>query len=555
VRLKTAAVTLAFAAAAAAQPGIGRRGAREAPSQVKPEDLCSLSGTVRTNAGEPLRKATVSLDAEGRGGRPLTVTADASGAFRVTGLEPGRYRVFAEKGGYVRQEYGARGPGRAGTAITLNAGQTVTDIEIKLSPQAVITGRVLDEDGEPVVRAAVYLRKRAYERGQIRWQRSGFANTNDLGEYRLFGIAPGRYLIEASSPLRPGGPGGPPARVPAGLNEPALAPAFFPGVADIQSATQIEVGSGITLAGMDIQLRRVRTYRVSGVVSGLPEGRRGGGVMLAPRGGEDTEAMRHFTPLRDSSGAFEIRGVQPGSYLLTVDIGGPGQAHLSGRVPLDVGSRDVDDVAVAVAPGFPLEGSVKVEGSGGQSLDGVAVILEAAAGGFGGRRAGQVKADGTFRIDDVRADRFTVSVQGLRGNLYLKSAKSGQTDALAYGLDLPPGGAARLDIVLSSEGAQVEGMATDARNEASPGVRVVLHPGAGHPRAAQLVRVTTADPSGRYAFTGIAPGKYYVFALEDYEPGMEMDPDVVSRLRASAETVDLKEGGKESKTVRTAASR
>lgn len=539
-----------------AQPGPPSRGPRDARPEPKAEDPGSISGRILSTAGEPLRKANVLISADGRGGRRFGAASDASGQFNVTGLEPGRYRIFAEKGGYVQQEYGARIAGRQGSPVTVSAGQSVKNIEIKLSPHAVVTGRILDDDGEPLVHATVQLRKRSWDRGQVQWVRAGGGTTNDLGEYRIFGVAPGRYVLEANGPDRNLSPG-PGRRGPSTPAEQALAVTYFPGVPDAQSAAIIEVTSGVSLQGMDVQMRRVRTYRVRGVVSGLPDGgrNRGGGVMLRPRGGEAYEPNHYFAPLRDGEGNFEIRGVPPGSYLLMADMGGPGQTRLSARVPVDVGSADVDNVAVQLSPGFEVKGTVKIEGTAPVAFEGVSVILEpqpGSSGGFGGSRGGQVKADGSFAVGGVRPDRFAVRVYGLKGDLYVKSARIGQADALERGLDLTSGAAGTIDLVVSSGAARVEGTVTDSKSQPSAGARVLLHPGADHPRAAELAKTMSADQTGHYGFAGVTPGKYYLFAVEDFEPGAETDPDFVKKFQPAAETVELREGAVETKALKLA---
>src|ERR1035441_5384532 len=111
-------------------------------AQTKPEDPCSISGQV-TNAatGEPVRRALVSLRRiDGSPGVTMTiqvgntVTTDAAGRFAMTGIAPGKYRLSAERNGFLVAQYGARGPGKAGTLLTLEAGQNSSDLTMRMTP-------------------------------------------------------------------------------------------------------------------------------------------------------------------------------------------------------------------------------------------------------------------------------------------------------------------------------------------------------------------------------------------------------------------------------------
>src|SRR5439155_17952483 len=100
--------------------------------------------------------------------------------------------------GYVNGEYGSRGPSRPGAVIDLGRGQTLTELKVRLTPQAVITGRVLDEEREPAPYAQIMALRYRYTQTGKQLIPMGSASTNDLGEYRVFGLAPGRYFLSAA---------------------------------------------------------------------------------------------------------------------------------------------------------------------------------------------------------------------------------------------------------------------------------------------------------------------------------------------------------------------
>ena len=229
----------------------------------------SVRGTVVGASDEPLRKAEVTLRSMGGGGggfggggrSPMPVggreggvwmaTTDASGTFAFDNIPPGQYSVMVQRTGYVRQEFGSRS--RTSNAITLREGQQYSGMTVKLVPHGVIAGRVLDEDGDPVMHASVQiLRERWVGTRRQMTPQNGDA-TNDLGEYRLAGLMPGRYYLmvafnrpEPSNRPRPDG----------AAADLSYASVYYPGVTEIAQATPIQVTPGQEMRGVDLQLRK-----------------------------------------------------------------------------------------------------------------------------------------------------------------------------------------------------------------------------------------------------------------------------------------------------------
>ena len=129
-----------------------------------------------------------------------TVATDDHGNFVIKDVPAGSYRVFAVRNGYSRQEFGARSVGRPGTVINVRAGQTVPDISFRLTPAATVAGRVIDINGDPLAGVSVQALRSTYDAtGKRQLQAVGVAKTNDLGEYRLYWMNPGRYYINANA--------------------------------------------------------------------------------------------------------------------------------------------------------------------------------------------------------------------------------------------------------------------------------------------------------------------------------------------------------------------
>ena len=163
----------------------------------------SIEGQVMNlKAGSPLKKATVQLvmmnaggGGGGRGPMPPPVRrvaeTDEQGRFAFANLDPGKFQLSAERQGFLRQNYGARKYSGGGTPVLVAEGQNVKSIVFQLVPQAVITGKVLDEDGEGMAGEPVRALRYVYRGGKRQWTTVGTAQTSDIGEFRLPNLEPG----------------------------------------------------------------------------------------------------------------------------------------------------------------------------------------------------------------------------------------------------------------------------------------------------------------------------------------------------------------------------
>jgi protocatechuate 3,4-dioxygenase beta subunit len=179
----------------------------------RPEDLGAVEGSVFNAAtGEPVKKAAVVMTrTDGAPNRnapqqSYSTATDAAGRFTMKALEPGRYRMTVTRNGFVTMTYGARGPTRPGTTLALDRAQKLKDVNFRLTPHGVIAGRILDEDGEPLPFVSVQLVQFQYRQGRQQMNMVGGAGTtagttNDLGDYRIFGVAPGKYYLRATARL------------------------------------------------------------------------------------------------------------------------------------------------------------------------------------------------------------------------------------------------------------------------------------------------------------------------------------------------------------------
>src|SRR5262249_5871262 len=200
-KLRIITVFLAMVFAGARAVGLQTNGGQSTPKG-------AITGVV-TKAGSslPLKGAQVAVrrvDAGGKTSETVSAKTDVSGGFVAAGLDPGQYRITVERDGYIRQEYGQRSLTGPGTSVSVSAGQRLP-LEFHLTPAGVISGRILDETGEPLYRAAVQAYTYQYRDGKRSLSSVASGLTNDLGEYRLFWLSPGEYFVSVTdqSSLRP----------------------------------------------------------------------------------------------------------------------------------------------------------------------------------------------------------------------------------------------------------------------------------------------------------------------------------------------------------------
>jgi hypothetical protein len=491
---------------------------------------------VKAATGELLPEAQVRLRRVDSQAQPLTAVTDVSGRFAFTEVKPGEYRLLVQVQGYVSQQYGQRGPNHRGSTLSLAPGQRVRDIVFRLVPNAVIAGRVYTEDGEPVAGVSIQVLRYLYVGDERQLIPAGQGETNDLGEYRIEGLAPGQYYASATVEARPQD------------GEEGFAPTFYPGTTNPSHATPIRVLAGDELSHIDLTLLPVSTVRVRGQVINS----------VGHQPGSNTQVFLFPQAL------FEIRGAAPGSYnLVAVHVDEEGQ-YLT-RMPIDVWHTDVEDIALVIRPGVDLAGRVYVEGNASGDQPG-----KTAAGGdfrdqlkmtelavylrplenaprIGKPEAAKVKAGGSFELENVAHDKYRVNVLGLPEDYYLKAARVGGRNVLDVGLDLSGGRPwGKLELVVSSAGARLDGVVMTEELQVFGGASVLLIAEERSRRDPRLAKTTTTDQYGRFSLRGIAPGEYTLLACAELEPGVHRDPEFLRRNEDRGDSVRVQEGDRRS---------
>jgi len=525
-------------------PGTGQPATIPPPQPTRPEDICTLEGqVVNSLTGEPLKKAQI-IAQGGPNNSSHGAVSDAGGRFVIESLDPGQYSLSAERNGFVDFRYGSHGPNHQGAPLVLDPGQHRRDLVFRMIPQGVITGKVVDEDGEPVEGAQISAMRYMYIRGKRQMASPGSSSTDDQGEYRIFGLEPGKYYLSASYRTS-NGMGVVQDRKPTAEASQGYAPTYFPGTNDPTAATPVQLTAGSVLGSIDIKLRKTRTVRIRGHIVN-PDGAEStmfAFVTLMPKDSLlFNNAARGSTRARD--GAFEIRDVVPGSYVLVARWQGENARRMV-RQNLDVGNSNLDDLNLVPAPPVILKGQVRAEGSAEVNLAAIQVLLSGRGPVFTGNSFSPVANDGSLTFENVNADSYSLIVRGLPPGYFVKSARFGDADVLESGLDLTRGGAGMLDILINPNGGQIDGSVADPRGQMAPGAAVVLVPDSKHREHEELFQHAMTDTSGHFTMKGVTPGDYKLFAWEEVEAGAYLNPEFLEPYENQGESVTIREGARE----------
>jgi len=460
-----------------------------------------------------LRKATASIG-------DYSATTDASGKFAIEKIPPGNYSLTVERQNFAVARYASR--------ISLSAGQNLTGIEIKMTPFGVISGKVLDADGDPVSGVQVTVMRWGYMRGGRRLVNAGpGASTDDRGMFRIYNLASGRYFLVAHPSV-----GVSAYQVGADRRSPPkemYATTYYPSAADSSGAAAILVSAGQEAPGMDIQLHKTKVVTVSGRVSGMQSGTRYS-ISLVPKDQGSAAGASRGAVVRQEDSTFTLHGVSPGTYWLLLIPAG----HVTTKQELVVGESDIEGLTVPVLETATVKGKVILPPS--LELRGLRVTLQptdfemSTPGGAPG-------PDGSFTLDHVAPDRYRVTCFPPPGT-YLKTVQWNNEVSNDQMIEVSAGG--NLELTFEQTTAQIEGDVKTADDQPAVGVRVLLVPDSRH---ASDFRLAITDQNGHFLAKAVAPGAYTAVALESQTVGEMPDAELMKSLAKDSVTVSVDENG------------
>jgi len=557
----------------------------------------SIEGTVMSSvSGEPLMRAQVLLTRvqppNTPSQTPVIITSGSltpgqlppivtgrDGKFELKDLEPGQYRLRVVRNGYAPQEYGQRTPTTSGIPITLIEGQQLKDVTFKLIAAGVVAGRVRDFNGEPVGRAQVSLMRTIYGvNGQRNYSSAGSSTTDDRGDYRVFWVPPGRYIVSVSSSN---------SNLPIEyvfssntFSDRTFPPMYYPGTTDPSRATSIDLRPGAEVSGIDFTLTQLTTYKIRGKIVDSTTGQppRSASLSITQRqeqGGSVslTGNLGTTSSYNNVDGTFEIRNVNPGSYWIRsqtsvnstdpidrnlvaqartnsdlLDLALLGNRGANAQLPIDVGSQDLEGIVLTLAPGVNIPVQISVEGQELASVNGydrIRVLLRpTTASPSSGTQRVNFTPEGLSTIESVAAGEYRVGVSMPLPDYFIKDARVEGADVLNNPWQVTSRTSGTLSVVLSPKGGLVEGNLVDALSKPVGGNQVVLIPDQGRDRP-ELYKSAATDASGHFTLRGVYPGGYKLYSWEAIEANAYFDRDVLSQFESQGRPVRIQEGSKE----------
>ena len=514
---------------------------------------------VAADNGAPLRRALVRVSAtDGRSGG--MTTTDADGRFEVKELLAGRYSVSVTKAGYVTMQYGQRRPEQQGTMLEILDGQLVEKIAFALPRGGVIVGRVLDEFGEPMAGAQVNAMRSRFVNGGRRLVPSGSAQTDDLGAFRIFGLAPGDYFVAGS--LRSQSMMMMPPGASTVTSVEGYAPTYYPGTPNAGEAQRVTVKVGAETTGVAFSLAATRLVRISGRVvsaSGDPALRVFLMANLVDR--NTVMGMAGFNnAMTRADGTFQLNGLAPGTYnVVARPQGMPAAGSEFGEVRVTVGAEDVDDVLIVTGRGATARGMVTTDDNTAPPFKPQLVSLfarpfEPDVMSFGNSDS-RVNDDWSFEMSGLSDRRvLMVNVQE-NPDWMLKSITLNGVDVTDSPLDFVPGQVVEgLHVVLTRKRTELSGniVDTNSRPDTDATVIAFAQDAKRWTAGSRFIRTARTNQDGRYNLRGLPPEDYYVVAIRDIEPGEWQDPEVLESLREVAVRVTFNEGETKVQDLKTA---
>ena len=510
-----------------------------------PNKDCALVGSVINSAnGAGVKKALViARNVQGMG--TYQTTTDSSGGFAFSGVAPGQYNLYAEHVDYLGNAFESKGPTGTTNTVPVAAGQTVNGIAIRLTPAAAVSGRVMDEDGDPLPRANVSVYQSQWGNGRNELAVRGSVGTDDLGQYRIFGLQPGKYFVAATIPNpSPNFSGAGDGTSGASRTEQTYVPTYYPGTTDPGSAQAIELKPADDIGSIDFSVLPVKAVQVRGRlmngVTGIPI--QGGCVNLQPQGGSnDWGGLARYACTEDAQGDFIIHGVVPGFYFLAASF--TQQSHImSARLAVDVDEGGADGVIVELLPSVDLNGRIRLEGKIPFKPENLWLNLTPVDQPELGGAGVQPGPDGSFKLPNVAQGVYRIRLNGSWGDLYLKSASLGgrenSDESFTVNRDSP---GSTLEVVLSGRAGHIEGNVVDDQKKPLANAFVVLVPDPNRRNREDLFQANGTNQAGRFVLMGIPPGDYTLLAWTSPQGVQYRNPDWLAQYEARGTAVRISE--------------
>lgn len=518
-----------------------------------PPGTATLRGHIfAADTGQPLRKAQVRILANDIRENRMASTNE-NGAYEFKDVRAGRYTVMASKGSYVNMSYGQQRPTDVAKPLEILEHQTVERVDLMLPRGAVITGRIVDEFGEPAPEIQVATERYQVVQGQRRLFPAGRSvTTNDIGEFRLFGIPPGQYYLSATWRNMGGfNPNASPSE------RTAYAPIYFPGTMNASEAQRLTVSAGQQIDDLVMVLKPIKASRVSGTAVSSDGKPLTPAMIMVMQSNVGFGSMMGGAQVRPD-GTFAVSGLAPGTYTLRAQRMGPAaEGPETATATVTVAGEDIADVQLVAVKPSTLTGRIMVDPASASSLPRSLIIRAFPANALGipapPPPPARVADDFTFEIKSTPGVMRLMLGAGFGpppDGWSIRSVRMNGADVTDTGIEFKPNeDISGVEVELTNRVTTIFGTVKTSRGDLSKDYTAVVfaqdkEKWTGNTRYQSAGR---PDQDGRFKITGLPPGEYYIIAVDRLEPGQSGDPDFLESARSKATSLSLREG--ETRTV------
>lgn len=559
----------------------------EAAQQPGTGGAAGIHGIVtETGSGLPLQGVEIHLDSRLA---PAVAVTDATGQFFADGLEAGMHLLFAERPGMVFTEMCRSQPELPCMELNLGSGRTL-EVGMQMRRGAILSGRVEDEDGDPVSDVRVSLETYDYtsglpgERVLANFHTPGDAHyqdvtdcrawlsrsapgedyiarcselaaldelgrslTNDEGDWRLEGVPPGQYFVKVAADRSASGEGN--------RGSGMWLPVYFPGTPFAEDAVPLTVTSASEMPGIDIRWTEHFPVAIRGTLTGLPETAEGPviaifGVTLRPGAPNirvrttsgmpvpttPDSALNSAAEIDPVTGDFELLVPPFGDYVLTATAGG---TH-SGRLHVQVGASDVEGLRWPLAPDADVEGLVIFDSR--PTPEEVADVW-ATLSSRSTQSGTPVAPDGSFVFEKPGQADWEISLSGLPEGYYLDSATFGGVDLLRNAFNPADAPGSLVLVRVGDSPGEVLGRVVDGRGAPFGGAKVTLVPEGTNGGRRDLYKSVETDAEGRFSLPAVPPGGYRILAWESIPESAERNADFLAPYLGRGRYVTVERNG------------